>query len=234
MNTYVGSVIKMHLRDKWSWIYIPWMILGSSFLVNLLIASILSGESGMTTGGLISIFIYMFFAGLFALMQTFPFSLGFSVRRKDYLLGTGAVVVMISGVVAAALTLLSVIEHEVTGGWGVGLNFFYMPFLDEVNIVLLFLLYFVALIHLYAMGFSISSIHRRFGRNGMYVFGLASFLVVSVVVYLAHFWGLWMELYEWISGYSVVEIVVGATLAMAICSALYALVTYLFIRRASV
>ena len=35
----ISSVLKLHYRDKWSWIYIPALILFSSFAVNLIVSS---------------------------------------------------------------------------------------------------------------------------------------------------------------------------------------------------
>ena len=230
----IGTVVKMHAKDRWSWFYIPWLILLSSFLINLVIGYFLRNveDSGITTGGLMSIFVYMFFAGLFVLYQTFPFALGFSVRRTDYFLGTTAMVGLTAFSVSLLLIVLGLIE-QATGGWGVKLNFFHMPFLEEMSVFGKFLLYFWTLLHLYAMGFVITSIHRRFGRNGMYIFFLALFLIVSAIALYASMQNWWVQLYEWVTQFSFVQIFNGLMLWEAGLSIVYLIITYLFLRRAS-
>lgn len=60
MNPTAG-MLKMHFRDKWLWLYTPWVILLSSFLVNVIVASFL--QEPIYTYGLVSIFIYMLING---------------------------------------------------------------------------------------------------------------------------------------------------------------------------
>lgn len=229
----VGTVMKMHARDKWSWFYIPWLILFSSFLVNLIVGYFVRNlePGGTTTGGIIAIFIYMFFAGLFILPQTFSFALGFSVTRKDYFLGTSAMIGLIGAMTVLILFLIGMIETG-TSGWGLNLFFFNMPFLEELSWILQTLLYFWTMIHLYAFGLLISSIHRRFGRNGMYVFFIALILITSVIVLLATVQNWWIDLYEWVIRFSFAEFFNGMMLWEAGLSIVYLLLIYLLLRRA--
>src|SRR5690606_4687747 len=130
-----------------------WVIILSSFFVNLFVANLVPrNETTFITGGLASIFIYMFFAGIFVIYQTFPFSLGFSIRRKDYMLGTAAMAILTCAVFSLMLLLLAYIEKGLDG-WNVGMNFFYMPFLAQYSFIEIFAFYFVLMIWLYACGF---------------------------------------------------------------------------------
>lgn len=231
----ISTVIKMHAKDRWSWYYIPWIIVFSSYFINLIIAYFVRNvePEGVTTGGLISIFVYMFFAGMFVLHQTFAFSLGFSVTRRDYFLGTSAMIGLLGLSVSIVLLILSVVEN-LTNGWGVNLNFFDMPFLNEMGIFAEVMLYFWTFVHLYVSGFIIACIHRRFGRNGLYVFFIALLLVGSILAFFATYNNWWADLFEWVKQYSLLEIFYGIIWLQAGLSVLYFIISYLFLRRSVV
>ena len=78
----ISGVLKLHSRDKWSWIYIPAIILFSSFVVNLTVSYLFMNQEDMYTGGLTSIVIYLFVAGIIVVGKTFPFAIGMSIRRN--------------------------------------------------------------------------------------------------------------------------------------------------------
>src|SRR5690606_29405799 len=125
MNRTIG-VLKMHCRDKWSWLYIPWIVCLGSFLVNRMVGYTISSQNEIYTGGISSIFIYLFVIGIIMPPQTFAFALGMGVRRKDYFLGTAMLAVLFSAASSVLLLILSQIEQG-TNQWGVGLHFFYLP-----------------------------------------------------------------------------------------------------------
>jgi hypothetical protein len=66
MSRVVG-VMKMHSRDKWAWFIVPWLVMLSSFIVNLIISAFINDP--VYTGGIASIYIYMFVAGIIILAQ---------------------------------------------------------------------------------------------------------------------------------------------------------------------
>lgn len=111
------SVMKMHWRDKWVWIYVPWFILLLSFAVNLIIGISMGGEENINTGGVSSIFIYMFVCSMVIQGQTFPFALGMNVRRTDFFMGTSVMGLLVSAASAVILFFLSVVE-KLTDDWG--------------------------------------------------------------------------------------------------------------------
>ncbi|MFK4996826.1 hypothetical protein ACI2OX_02705 [Bacillus sp. N9] len=48
----------------------------------------INSQKDFYTGGVTSIFIYIFVLGILVVIQTFPFALGMSIRRKDYFVAT--------------------------------------------------------------------------------------------------------------------------------------------------
>src|SRR5579864_123028 len=102
----MANVIIMHSRDKFSWFLLPWIVVGSSFVINLFIAALVGGNTAIYTGGLSSIYIFTLVAGAISVAGTFPFALGFGVRRRDYVLGALTLAVLVSAAWAILLVLL--------------------------------------------------------------------------------------------------------------------------------
>ncbi|QYR21405.1 hypothetical protein KZ483_27680 [Paenibacillus sp. sptzw28] len=225
MNRAAG-VLQMHLRDKWMWFYIPSIILMSSFLVNLIIGSLT--EEPIYTGGLFSILIYMLVAGILTLTQTFPFALGLSVRRKDFYIGTASMIVLASAATAILLLILSLIEKW-TDAWSTELHFFNLPYLSDGSAPQNLFIFFILLLHAYYLGFAISSVHRRFGRLGMYVFSIGSFLIFTIAGYSITFLGWWDNIWIWVADQNAF----GLALWLIPPVAVYALTSYLLLRKAT-
>jgi len=222
----VAGVMKMHSKDKWSWFLIPWMVLLSSFIINLIISFFV--EEPIYTGGLASIFVYMFIVGMIILSQTFPFALGLSVRRTDYYWGTSAMIVLTSAVYAVFLFLLGRIETW-TDAWGTGLHYFSLPYLNEGPVINQLWVPFVALLFMHYSGIVISSIYRRTGRNGMFIVSGIVVLAGTVVGFLANYFGWYPAIFKWMGNQSAVNY----ALWMVPFIAAFALASYLLLRRAT-
>lgn len=193
----VSNVIKLHMRNKMSWLIVPWMILGLNFVISFIIALSLSEEETMNTGGLFSIFIYTLVSGAVTLKDTFPFALGLSIRRKDYFVGTALTTFLYSICTAALLVILAIIE-EGTGGWGVRLHIFKVAFLGDISPIAVFGMYLILLLQMYFLGFAISSIHRRFGALGMIIFFVIALLIGTGGSMLLSQFGMWGSISSWI------------------------------------
>ncbi|WP_261303835.1 hypothetical protein [Paenibacillus andongensis] len=185
------------MRSKMTSLAIPWSIIGANFLINLLIALSLEVGESINTGAIISIFIYTFVAGTVTIKETFPFALGLSIRRKDYFFGTAVTATIVNVSSALALAILSVIE-EATNGWWVRLHLFNVQFLNDLSLIGTFGIYLIMLLHMYFLGFAISSLHRRFGGASMYIFFTSLLLIGTVVSYIFTHFGLWGGLVDWI------------------------------------
>ncbi|GIP27718.1 hypothetical protein J23TS9_28480 [Paenibacillus sp. J23TS9] len=227
MNRTTG-VLKMHWRDKWVWIYVPWVVLLFSFAINVIIGILMNGQEHINSGGIASIYVYMFIAILIVQAQTFPFSLGMSIRRMDYFIGTSLMCILVSAGSSAILFLLSVVE-DLSDGWGVNLGYFYMPFMSDLSPIARFGIYFVVMMQMFFLGFAISSIHRRFGKNGLYVFFTVLLLLSSIGSFAMTYYERWMDLFIWIS-HHYMELFVWMIPLIAV----YALLSYSMLRRSTV
>lgn len=227
MNHTVG-MLKMHFKDKWLWLFMPWLILLSSFFVNVIIAFFI--DEPMYTGGLASIFIYMLIIGSVVLVQTFPFALGFSQRRTDYFIGTSFMAIIISAVFSLLLFLLSITEGDLTGGWGLELYFFHLPYLNDGTGIEQLWMYFVSILHMFYSGFIISSIFRRFGRNGLFIFAAVMFILISICSLLITYNQWWGHIISWITDHTAFELALW-TMPLTI---LYALLSFWMLRRSTV
>jgi hypothetical protein len=223
----VSGIIRTHLTDKWGWILIPWLVLASSFVVNLFVAG-LSGEV-IYTGGVASIFIYMLVLGIVIVAQTFPFIIGFGSRRKDYFLGTAATIVIISAIFALILCMLARIEVQ-SGNWGVNLHFFNIPYISDGSAIGSYWVQFSFMTHLFFTGFFIACLYRKFGRNGFFLFSIVLFVILSISVYLINIRDGWNAIFNWLGEISAVELATGLFLLTLV----YLGLSYGLLRKATV
>lgn len=223
----IQSVMRMHYRDKWSWIYIPLIILAFSFIVNILIGYLAPDGEGITSGGLMSVFIYTLVAGMVVPSQTFSFAIGLSVRRRDYFWGTAASILFYSALMAVMLTVLSFVE-SITNGWGVELGYFHLPYVHDGNIAVQFLVGLSLLLHMFTFGLLCAAYVRRFGRKGVYVMLIAMLLIGTIASYALTHFALWGSIGEWLVGHSALFYAAW----MLLLTIVYGAVIYLFLRRA--
>ncbi|MEW9700991.1 hypothetical protein [Paenibacillus sp. SI8] len=193
----IRSVVKMHLKDKSMWFITPWLVLAASFVINLFFAVMMNEVDSFHTGGLASIFIYVLIVGIITLKETFPLATGLSVRRTDYFLGTVSAAALANFISALILVLLSFVEGA-TNGWGVHLNYFQLEFLKDASLIQVGAIYLIILLNQYFLGLAISSLHGRFGRNGLFAFFAAIFLIGSLGTYLMTYYQQWGPLFEWL------------------------------------
>jgi hypothetical protein len=222
--------MKMHMRyNKLGLFIVPWAILLSSFLINIFIASMINVKNGFYTGGLVSIFVYMFVVSIVILNQTFPFALGLSIRRKDYILGTLLASMLVCAVSAFILAIFSYMENSLTDGWGYKIHFFSLLKVYDSNIIWQFWILFIVLTHTFLFGFVIASLYRRLGRNGMFAFFTILALLVSVLSYACTYFKWWSNIFSWVSHNPNL-----LSLWILLVSVVYAIVSYLLLRRATV
>ncbi|WP_438349057.1 hypothetical protein ACP8HI_26525 [Paenibacillus sp. FA6] len=221
------SVLKMHSRDKNMWFYVPLLVLLFSFTINLLVSLLPNIGTTIYTGGIISIFIYMFVMGTITLPQTFPFALGLSITRRDFFLGTTAMSTIVSATMAFLLCISSQLER-VTDHWGGSLHFFDMPYLNDGTIFEQFCIYFIMIMNMYFIGLLISSMHRRFGGMGLLILAVLMLLLFSLSGYILYIW--WDTITSWLTHHSAFNI----ALWMIPITFCYAILSYWLLRRSTV
>ncbi|MUT66531.1 hypothetical protein [Paenibacillus sp. NEAU-GSW1] len=224
----IPSVMKMHYRDKLSWFYVPFMVLGSSFSVNWIVGLLMT-ETPLYTGGQMSIFIYLFVMGILVLPQTFNFALGFSIRRNDYFAGTSLYGIISSTIISCFLLLMTVLE-QATNHWGVDLHFFSVPYLNAGSYAQEWFIFFILTLTMFFGGLTIGSIYRRFKGVGMIVMTLAVIVLGTLFSFLANKYGWGLTFIEWAVDHTAFQLALWLIPVILI----YTLVSYILIRKSTV
>ena len=125
MNRTV-NVVRMQLINKQTFVWVPLIVLGSSFAISIAIYAILfsAGLSGPFYGGGSQAPLWvLLFVGISSLTLTFPFSQAMSVTRREFFFGTMLAAAMCAVLLAAVFAIGAVIE-KATNGWGINGYFF--------------------------------------------------------------------------------------------------------------
>jgi hypothetical protein len=201
------NVMRMQSKDLFSWLYLPWIIVGGNFLINLLTTgAIHDGDSTVSTGGMASIFIYFMIIGLIILNQTFPFALGLSVRRTDYFWGTVAVAGVAGLVSALIIVIMSAIEGQI-GGWFQSFYFFRLYFISDHGFIGELWFYFSLIMHLFFSGFLISCLYRKMGGTKATVILGLLFIVFTVFSLMSTYNGWWADILKAIVDLGAIRII---------------------------
>jgi hypothetical protein len=183
MNTWL-SVARYQLTNKLGFVTLPWAILTLDFVIVLVIfTAIPAAAHGQSryAGALASIYIILLIVGAAAIAQQLPFALALGVSRRSFFIGTALLTVAIAAVYGLGLTVLQLIERG-TGGWGLNLHFFRVPYLLAGPWYLSWLTSFVGLALMFAWGMWFGIIYRRWSLVGLLSFIAAQALALTAVV----------------------------------------------------
>ena len=190
MNTLV-NVARYHLVDRLTFVGLPWGIMAFSFLVNIVIALLVpTAPHGIYTGGLATIYVFLLVCGAVIMTRSLPFGLVLGISRRTYYLGTSLLVVALGVVYGLGLTLLQLVERA-TGGWGVSLHFFRIPWILDGPWYQTWLTSFVLLVLFFLYGMWYGLVFRRWNLPGLLAFIAAQIVValgVVIVVSVTHDW----------------------------------------------
>jgi hypothetical protein len=196
------AVTKLHFVNRFGIIWMPLIVLGAIFLLNLAIWWIIVAAEGGTnsasfahthlgySGAVSYIYVYGIIIAVQAISRTFPFSLGFGVTRRDFYLGSALAFVILSVGFAVVLTIMSVIEIA-TGGWGVGGRMFAPQYFTNSSWILRFVMYFVLFLFLLFIGCAGAAFFVRWRATGLTVFfGIIALIALAAIAYftLGHHW----------------------------------------------
>lgn len=186
----IWNVVRLHVANPSTTLITPWVITAAIFAINLaiwlMVANAAGGreyvEPGAFTynGGISWILFFMLVVGVQAMSRSFRFALGFSVTRRDYYLGSSLFFVLLSLLYSVGLSALAGIERA-TDGWGLNAAFFGPWGLADRSLLLVWFLFFMALLLFFFLGAATATVWVRWQANGLYVFfiSLAVLLVVT-------------------------------------------------------
>ena len=112
------------------------------------------------------------------------------MSRRSFYAGTALLAVALAAVYGLALTVLQLIERG-TGGWGLNLHFFRVPYLLAGPWYLSWLTSFVGLALMFAWGMWFGIVYRRWNLAGLLGFIAVQVLALTAVLLIigvAHDW----------------------------------------------
>jgi hypothetical protein len=255
----IASVMVMQARDRMTWFLIPSRALGAIFAIGWCIVLIydvfMGGKKDAFTPAVAAVYIVIMVGAIGAVTRTYPFAVGFAMRRREYVLGTLAMAVAASAAWATLLGLLSLVEADVLKDWGVGFHFFHLPFFSDGSQLRQFCwtpgpvcaqsdpkyvsgglplaqfwVYFILMLFMSLVGLLLGSIYQRFGRAGIYIALGTAFLLVSVFVVVSTLWSWWDAIFGWLALQTAAELAWWLLLP----AALFALTSYALLLKATV
>jgi hypothetical protein len=136
------------------------------------------------------VFILLFALGVQSVARSLPFGLALGISRRSYYLGTGLLAASLAAVAAAVITAAQAVERA-TGGWGLNLGFFRVPYILNGPWYLTWLTSFVGLTLLFVYGMWFGLVYRRWSLVGLVGFAAGQITVLTVAalaVTAAHAW----------------------------------------------
>jgi hypothetical protein len=216
MTTLV-NVARYHLVDPLTYLILPWGVMVFSFLVNLAIAAVVPPSAhGYYTGGLLTIYIFLLICGTLSMTRSLPFGLMLGVSRRGYYLGTALLVVLLGALDGLGLTVLQAIER-VTGGWGMGVHFFRVPWIMDGPWYQTWLMSFVLLELFFLYGMWYGLVFRRWNLPGLLAFIAAQItlaLAVVVVVSMTHDWHAFAHFFTTVTALTLTGVLAAIALTM--------------------
>lgn len=144
------------------------------------------------TGGVLAIYGFAMAFYVTAITQCFPWALGLSVTRREFLTATGLVGVMQSLLLGTVVYLLSLVEAA-TNGFGLKIAMFGVAAVATDSPLIQWAFLVVAMMMLGGLGAFIGVVFRRYRANGLFALGLGTLVVVGGAVILVTWQNLWSE-----------------------------------------
>ena len=125
------AVLRLQFVDRWSWLWIPLIILAGSFGLTVAVWLVLvrttdgqvTSENAAFIGSTQAVFWYLVAMAIQSVSRMFPLALGLSATRRQFTTGTAAFLIIMATALGAVYALLTEIEIA-TGGWGIDLPMF--------------------------------------------------------------------------------------------------------------
>lgn len=223
----VLNVIRLQLINRQTYIWVPLIVLGGSFLISLLIYAMIPIDEPKYGGGSQAPLWYFLFVGIQAMTMTFPFSQALSITRRDFFLGTLLTAVGTSLLLAVLFVLGGLLELG-TNGWGVNGYFFHLPWIWEDGPLAAGVVYFTLALFIFVIGFTFATLFKTWGMIVLTISWIAVALLLVGIVFLITRLELWMQVWMGISDLGAL----GLALWGLILTAALTLISFFAFRRA--
>ncbi len=216
--TALVNTARYHLTNRVNYLVLPWAILTFAFVIDVVILALtpVGNTSHRWVGGTATIYVVLFAGGLVSVSRSLPFGLTLGLSRRTYYLGTALLSVILAIVYGGVLTGLQGIERA-TGGWGMNMAFFRVPYLLNGPWYESWLTSLVFLALLFAYGIWYGLIFRRWGMVGLMTFTATQVAVLTagaVVASWAHAWGSIGHFFTSLSAMGLTGVLAGLAVAL--------------------
>jgi hypothetical protein len=223
------NVVRMQFINRQTYIWIPLIVLGGSFLLTMAIWVILAGsgvDGPKFGGGAQAPLWYFLFVGVQALTLTFPFSQAMSVTRREFYLGT----LLAAGLTSAMLALIFVaggLIEDATGGWGMNGYFFALDWVWAAGPLMAGVFFFALAMLFFVIGFGSATVYKRFGALWLTLVYVAIAVLLVGALWLVGRANAWVEVFTWFAGVGAD----GLALLMLAAAAIVAAISFPVLRR---
>lgn len=209
---------------------VHWGILALSlgFMIALMASLDDAQRAKVTTGGLSWLYVIVFIRFIVVMTQWFPFAVSLNVTRSRFFAATSLVAAGKAVAYGTALVALLALERA-TGGWGVSLRFFGLPFLETDGPASQLLAYAAPLVALSYLGTAIGVVFQRWGQAGVVAAATLCLAVIGAVTVVVTWRRWWSAVGDWLVAQTPLTLLGGWMLAV---TAALAVLTYALLRRA--
>lgn len=191
-STPVVTVVRYLLLDRATYLVLPWAWAAFGFALDVVVLQLTpAGDGGRRwVGGLSAVFLMMFAVGLQCVARALPFALSLGVSRRTYLRGASCLALTLAVCFGLVVGVGQVLERA-TGGWGMHMAYFRVPYLLDGPWYLSWLTATTALVLFFVYGMWYGLVFRRAGLAGTTVFGAAQLAVLALAALaatLGHGW----------------------------------------------
>lgn len=222
------NVVRMQLVNKATFIWVPLLILGGTFLLSLAVFAMIPTDEVKVGGGAQAPLWYFLAVGVQALTLTFPFSQAMSVTRREFFFGTYLTAALTSAILAIVFVIGGWIELA-TNGWGLNGWFFYLEWVWAGGPFAAMCFYFVIAMLFFAIGFWTATIYKRFGAFWLTVTLLGIGAVLVALLWVVGMGNAWIAVFTWFATVGATGFALGAVALVVVL----AVASFVPLRRAT-
>ncbi|KAA9106333.1 hypothetical protein [Microbacterium rhizomatis] len=221
------NVVRLQLVNRQTYIWVPLLILAGSWVLTLVVFSMIPYDGAKYGGGAQAPLWYFMFVGVQALTLSFPFSQALSVTRREFYLGTLLTAALTSGILASIFVIGGFAE-QATNGYGMNGYFFYLGWLWEAGWWAAWLAYFAIAMLLFVAGFWGATIYKRGGPLVLTIVLVGLGAVLVALMWLTGLADAWARVFSWIGAQGALGLTLWGMLLIAVLAAS----SFLTLRRA--